>query len=670
MNNAIWKMGIVVAVLTMTTCRDVHLIDPGSVTEKALLQVPPNEPSTIPSTSPFPNTAPGEYYDPDEKASLSVSNSALGKTHFVRIDGGTLSQCSGLIDAAYSADVAPNCAVNSLSAAVAYTGKLAANRLAPGDHVRIHAGVYYDRVSFSQNLKGTATNRILIGPYGDGEVVIDASVQGLSWTVHSGNIYVTDWPLTVPAKTLVIDEVPYFPVLAGQNQSNISQGRHFYYDATNRKLYCRTLAGDSPANHTVLAMEARSGSRVNSGHALSVYHADYYTIYGLTIRGASEKGISILADGVTLEKNDVRFCQGTGIAPYSYGTTWTIGFRAIKNRVYHTFLDNWPRGIAGYHSAGWGKGIDALAVRAPYYSGNLVYKNGGEGIGIGSCNDLNSCYDGTPGIMEDNLVYDNWSVNIYSNAQHGLVIRRNMAFVESIDPSEMTNNGYEEGTQEYTRARRRLQPMGISTGEEAGKDYMMDFVDIYNNILVNHSTGIAFVGDATNAAIRNHSVHNNTIILPNYDVYNASTVVPGANHAFGIAYGTNNGRNENNLITNNIIHGRFPNTRLIQVDAINEGAPDRLRFDRNIFWHATDAASLSYHGALYDLAGWKSATGDDANSAFANPLLTGPIGSPIPAAYNPLLDSPARGIAESLNLFQDDFAGRVRSQPWTAGALQ
>ena len=52
--------------------------------------------------------------------------------------------------------------------------------------------------------KGTPENRILIGPLGNGEVIIDASEKIEGWQLHKGDIYKA--PCLFEPAVIVVDE--------------------------------------------------------------------------------------------------------------------------------------------------------------------------------------------------------------------------------------------------------------------------------------------------------------------------------------------------------------------------------------------------------------------------------------------------------------------------------
>ncbi len=79
--------------------------------------------------------------------------------------------------------------------------------IGPGSTVRIKAGLYRERLIITKS--GTASQRIVVGAYGNGPVVVDGSTAVTGWTQVSGQIYKATPGFKVRA--VVVDEEPLFP---------------------------------------------------------------------------------------------------------------------------------------------------------------------------------------------------------------------------------------------------------------------------------------------------------------------------------------------------------------------------------------------------------------------------------------------------------------------------
>src|SRR5262249_50724604 len=169
--------------------------------------------------------------------------------------------------------------------------------------------------------------------------------------------------------------------------------------------------------------------------------------------------------------------------------------QVVKNEVFHNFMKNWPRGRDGFKWGGWGSGIGIQATPRALVQGNVVHKNGGEGI---------TSYLGAGGVVvRDNVVYDNWSVNIYMDNQPNGVIENNYVYSHEPDGQDLYNGDPDPSDGQSWK---RLRPIGIMTADE---DYggspaaTLDNVSVANNVVVNCRKGFSHYAAAAGWGLTN-----------------------------------------------------------------------------------------------------------------------------------------------------------------------
>lgn len=602
------------------------------------------------------------YYDETERATLSIADSVSGQTFYVRTDGADAMTCTGLVNA--SAASAPDCAFLTIGFA-AQTNSPRTNDPAAGDAIKIQDGTYHERFT-------PAVGGLTIGPNGSGEVIVDSSDQ-VTWAVHSGNVYVADWTSfnTYDVRALVIDDVNYYPVASGEDETDVTAG-YFYYNTGTYQLYTSVITDlDDPDNHDVVVIRGYP----TNWHTITVNTADT-TIYGLTVRGSGGKGIAITgktigvptgADNVVIENCDITVNGFSGVGCV-YTNDPPENVAVTKNLIHNNMLHNWPRGRGGYSSGGWGKGADFLAAVTPSLTYNIVRDNGGEGIGI---------VRGTGGTVSDNIVYDNWSVGLYFNQQDTFTANGNFLYSGSVDLTDLTNNGWVVDVDaEYTSAARRLRQIGVSTGDEDAVAYTDG--TIVNNVIVDCSIGITHINNEAGSGVKNTLVYGNTIIMPNSDMYSPSTEFPHTNHYYGISY-SDTGYNSGSIVKNNIISGVHANTRLVRWQWAAGDNDTGITWDYNTYYHTGTATPLYFKGAWYNFADWQTNSSQDANGTNTDPALGDSEWSSTKIAeiytltgvdvtdYVPTATTPdGTSLGESYNT---DFDGDSRTS-WTSGAFE
>jgi parallel beta-helix repeat protein len=531
-------------------------------------------------------------------------------------------------------------------------------RMKGGNVFKIRAGTYHEQISLGNETNVDASHRIVIGPYGDGEVIIDQSkTQSLTWTAYNQNIYVASNALkiagnSVPPAAIILDDNfrACRPVYA---LSDVTSYGRWYYDSLAQLIYLYT-GGSTPVSRNVYVVALDESS---AEFGLFVTTA-YTTIYGVTLVGASSYGIYSIANGVTIDWCTIKYAGKGAVSIATNGTS-----QLTHSHMHGNVLMNWPRGHRWGYNGGWPGAIGMAGVAGGLFSGNIVHDNGGEGFiisGTGSAT------------IEDNIAYNNWSVNLYIANAGNCIMRRNLSYatapqdtsdlLSSDDPTiSWMGDSY---SAIYGKSWRRLYPVCISTAVESGdpNNYAQNN-KIYNNLVINCYQGIQNDPETSTAGANNVLIANNTVIMP-------SIAPPTGYNWTGINIPYAGGRNINSFVLNNIVYGTRSSTDSLMVTLEGGATEQGVTFDNNIYYNPNYTTVFKGNNQNYTFAQWKAVlTRQDQHSLFSNPLFAGGSNNLSPSYYVPSVSGPAKGLAQTLSDFLNDFNLVIRTIPWDAGAL-
>jgi parallel beta-helix repeat protein len=332
----------------------------------------------------------------------------------------------------------------------------------------------------------------------------------------------------------------------------------------------------------------------------------YIVLDGLEIRNSAGRGISLEGSHNTVQNCNVHNIQMEGI--YSSGSYSTIQ----NNKIWRASDVNYT------HPGGdWPGAMSFGAAFSPNTSPNItirnneIYQNSGEGI---------LCMYTDNGLIEGNIVRDNWAEDIYLDQCSNTTIRGNLVYYTQDKQFWRNSNAPKDG---------------IAIANEAIQAYPIAHdIKIYNNIVVNTGNAITFwTGFAAGASAKNATIANNTII--NNFTYgsgiNIGAPASGASH-------------QNTVIENNIIS--VGGTPLVSPSMTG------LTYTRNLW---SKKPSVLGSG---DMVG--------------NPLLSDPAhsvnASIDPRWYTLTSSSPAKGKALVLSDVQTDYFGIGRDSSPDIGA--
>ncbi len=242
-----------------------------------------------------------------------------------------------------------------------------------------------------------------------------------------------------------------------------------------------------------------TGIDPGDGSGLVRSFSQYTQFIGLTVRNSVQYGI-------TLDQNNAAHSVISGCTVYNC-TKSGIGewadYCTVKDCVvYNVTLDN----TGGVMSVGWGCGISCHGSSSIHLTGNLIKHNivhdiWGEGIIVAWA--INC-------IVEDNTVYDNFSVGIYNRNSHNTLNQRNFVYT-----TKVMNKGSQVGLGHWNE-----DPAFVNQGNIFQNNIVSgckrnircswdtDGLRVINNTFVNstYSAGVEIEDKLTNSLFANNIV--------------------------------------------------------------------------------------------------------------------------------------------------------------------
>lgn len=591
------------------------------------------------------------YFDDTIIDTYSIPNSSTGITWYVDGTNGDDVNNGLTIDTAFKSLTR---AVNKYKA------------LACGDTIKLATGTYYERITLSNKFICADDNRITIGPYGDGRVILDATdTDKLVWEVHDSNIYKFDYTglgigVQTPRPQAIIMDDNFKAFRPVQSLAEVNSYGKWFWNSADNYVYVYT-DGRLPTDHNVVVVPYDVNTiRYVISTNLGVSGIN---IMGLTLQGSTAQAIWLQGNYWKIEQCIVRYSAKGAV--YGKGATADkIGFHHqefSKNHMYGNVLLNWPRGTTWNHSGGW-----PPALTMGNYSiahGNIIHDNGGEGIIVGQREGHDT--------IEDNIVYDNWSVGIYCGSSPQHIVRRNLIYVSKFDLSDIMDTNLIPTWSSVAQIANKLRQAGTTIGEEyaATLTSRADGTKIYNNLIIHCRTGFNYIGERGTLGdekMQNHIFVNNTIILP-------ETYDEDYDKSFGFNFRYFEGRNINNIFKNNIIYGTNDKVGILKWDVPNDPGID---VNNNIYFTANDNAFVinPESKSLYDKVDFSAyqAYGHDNTTLLTDPKFE-LLGNKLtdPSYYKLQLESPLLDQAVTFTeLFTNDFSMLFRDAQWDIGAFE
>lgn len=505
-------------------------------------------------------------------------------------------------------------------------------KLAAGDTVLLGGGVYREYPQWSNGPSGKKGAPITIGSYGrgTGAPILDGGVKPATWTRYTGasqthvwvsstagtkiaaktpllGIYVNSGKGEYALREVIHGQVNKYvsdPLPPNENQSNIADGSSkWYYDASGDKVYADfggTLGDADPngADVSLLYDSENSGS----GHQLLVYLGqghDYFSFIGLTIRAGSWSGVYTESNGHTFDHCDFKFNGGAAILFNSSSSALGDGNVVRLSRIWMNILNNWPRFNNGNTTGGWPAAIDWSSQSNGLSEGNVSYMNGGEGMTVGNSDIAGQV--SMNNVVRHNIVFDNFSVNLYVNNTPNVLLEQNYVFQHPRDDTQTFDHLLEVSPGYSTDYGRRITPPNVVLGDEPGSAYDQQAhlanITVINNIIAGGKYQFLDYDDGTagpdHHGLKNCVIANNTWVL-------GSAPVPGQ-QGYGWDHLVDTDNSNGSIIQNNVFVTATSDDEFAHVaKAIGAGIDN----DYNLY---AGPGSWSIAGDLVDFAGWKAA---------------------------------------------------------------
>ena len=488
--------------------------------------------------------------------------------------------------------------------------------LSYGDRVLIKGGTYYERLHVNSigtaHGAGSNSNRLIIGPYGDGPVILNCTdTDHLTWSSYNANIYKTTHNFGYSWRTgddqPSSSEVGVCGVIMDDNFKScypktsigaLTSEGNWFYDTSAKILYVHT-GGDDPVDRDIIVTD---WDMDNTEFGILSYNRSFVTIYGLTVLGGPASGIYMIGSYNKVEKCAIKYSGKFAVVTDGAGYA---NFMIDKCYAYGNVMMNYPRGRKPWGSNGGWSGTLRGGVGG-YTRGCICGENGGEGIFANT-------------VMNDNISFNNYSVNYYICNYPNVDIYNNVSLCTGINTALIENPDLMPSGTTVTNVARRLTPLGISPGDEIlSSGSICSNIKIYNNVVIGCRRGIEHYCEdrASGSAWINFTVTHNLIILPNYDETTYS------DYFYGINFGYGSTDNISTSVKNNIIIGvRTSGTRRGALISGTTTNLTNITLDNNCYYHPGWTTPFHSSGTYRNFTDWKAYTGKDASSLNTDPLL-------------------------------------------------
>jgi PKD repeat protein len=490
----------------------------------------------------------------------------------------------------------------------------------PGDTIAFNKGDKWREQLQSWN-SGTAGNYITYTSYGTGEEpIIDGSDVVTTWDSEGGNIWsnsIYNEPVQVWEDNVRLTYKDY------ERAETITAAGQWGYDTENDKILIRCTDDANPNTH-VIEVGARNVSCWLS-HNNGVYAKNnncYIILENITFQktaGTYDTGVGggTMIDGLgDVLVYQIMISQGNHIIVRNLITRQCGGGRRYQTTeetlktVWAANIEFWKSpysemyGVTSYDGTTVLLNMETLVNTGEYYTMHdcIAYNSRHFGIMFGGGN----CYN--------NTVYDVVPVS----GERGKAITVNAAIMVT---TNIYNNSFNN----------------CKYGVDAGLDGSATYDTIFkNNIFSNCTTYGAKIATGT----QNYKFYNNTFTTSGTGV--------------GIFIGSDEvTKNDDIEFKNNIVYvlDGYAFTKDSVIDVVTS--------DYNCFYRVSAGTLISYQGSNYTLAqfaNYQSASGQDANSISANPLLVSA------SDFNLQAGSPCIDAGLTLAGVTSDYAGTLRPQ--------
>lgn len=329
-----------------------------------------------------------------------------------------------------------------------------------------------------------------------------------------------------------------------------------------------------------------------------------YTYFqNFEVKNSNGRGVQLNGSYSQLTGSNIHHIFDSGV--YVYGSHNLVE----NNRIWRAIESNYNRDHGDWSVAvSWGAAQSPDVAPFTTVRKNQIYQNSGEGVGCMYTHDA---------VIDGNVVYDNWAMNIYLDTCSNVTISNNMVYYTT--------------DKQFWRYSTAPQG-GIVLANESIQSYPLGHSRrIFNNILVGNGTNIGFwIGKAAGAALNDDQIFNNTLV-----------------NAYEESFGIDSAPHQGVQIKNNLVYQE-------------KGSAAKIY-----------GGGVSYSNNLwYPLTG-PTGTGD----ILSNPLLKSPnatvaFGQVDPISYTLTSSSPAINKGLTLSEAATDYFGNARTGLYDIGAVE
>lgn len=265
-------------------------------------------------------------------------------------------------------------------------------------------------------------------------------------------------------------------------------------------LYVHT-SGTDPTDRNIVVVEGNDG---NSSVIFDYVASSFIGIWGLTFEGAGSYPLFTF-------KNERR----QNMALHVINSTFKYNFEGVmvglpnankvwRNRIHGNTIHNIGMNHAGgYYWGTAGGWPSAVGHSTTAIKGCIISHSGGESIGGAGKNGIK--YANPEGaIIEDNIIWNGWSVGIYPDVRISQIVRRNLVFMNIWMPYEIAPEAEIGNGASYHSVVNRLWHDGIIAGDETAETWAWH--------LANASNPLSNRNRDTDLAGSHWSVYNNVVV--------------------------------------------------------------------------------------------------------------------------------------------------------------
>lgn len=351
-------------------------------------------------------------------------------------------------------------------------------------------------------------------------------------------------------------------------------------------------------NGTVISV-ANGGTGYTVGDVVTIVEAadSTLTTYGLTPTGGTATVSTISGGGSTGPVTALTVTTGANGHHYYVATGLsTTGGTGSGLTVNLNHLASYP---SCFIFGGWAGGLDY--DHDSTVTGNTVYDNGGEGL-ISFCG--GSTCPGTLTDVHNNVVYSNWSEQMYVDNQQFYNLHSNLVYCEepSNHPEWTLNSG---SANEGFDIQKRLRGIGMHITDEfyTGTGHS-NHDQFYDNVVVNCRFGVIYNAQENSSGFINDAFIHNTLVNP---VADGRTVLGDDNvySCISVAGASSGATSTGSIIRDNICYGQGTTNTCIQTyDTKFTG----ITIDHNLCFapNVTSPFQSCCNASYYTNATWES----------------------------------------------------------------